>query len=130
MTGGSVTCLGGTGRNFGAGMSGGVAYIYNEHGDFETRLNRDMVNLYPLVECEDSEIEEVKARIQKHVDYTGSVKGSTLLDNWDDAAGKFLKVMPADYERVLNAVKKAEESGLEGDAAILAAFEENAKVGN
>jgi glutamate synthase (ferredoxin) len=111
-------------------MSGGIAYIYNEHVDFESKLNRDMVNLYPLVECEDSEIEEVKARIQRHVDYTGSVKGSTILENWDEAVGKFLKVMPADYERVLNAVKIAEESGLEGDAAILAAFEENAKVGN
>ncbi len=130
MTGGSVVCLGGTGRNFGAGMSGGVAYIYDEHGDFETRLNGTMSNLYPLIECEDSEIDEVKARIQRHIDYTGSVKGSTLLENWDDAAAKFLKVMPADYERVLNAVKKAEQSGLEGDAAILAAFEENAKVGN
>ena len=130
MTGGSVTCLGGTGRNFGAGMSGGIAYIYNEHGDFESKLNGAMVNLYPLVECDDSEIEEVKARIQRHVNYTGSVKGKTLLDNWGEAAGRFLKVLPADYERVLNAVKKAEESGLEGDDAILAAFEENAKVGN
>ncbi|MCP5536297.1 MAG: glutamate synthase large subunit [Akkermansiaceae bacterium] len=130
MTGGSVTCLGGTGRNFGAGMSGGVGYVYNEHGDFESKLNGAMVNLYPLIECENSEIEEVKARIQKHVDYTGSVKGSKILENWEEESAKFLKVLPADYERVLNAVKKAEQSGLEGDAAILAAFEENAKVGN
>ena len=65
MTGGSVTCLGSTGRNFGAGMSGGVAYIYNELGDFESKLNRAMVNLYPLIECNSEEIEEVKARIQK-----------------------------------------------------------------
>lgn len=130
MTGGSVVCLGGTGRNFGAGMSGGVAYIYDEHGDFESKLNAAMVNLYPLIECDNEDINEVKARIQKHVDYTGSVKGSTILENWDTLAPKFFKVMPADYERVLNALKKAEESGLEGDAAILAAFEENAKVGH
>ncbi|NWK54683.1 glutamate synthase large subunit [Verrucomicrobiaceae bacterium N1E253] len=130
MTGGSVTILGSTGRNFGAGMSGGVGYIYNEHGDFESKNNDAMTNLYPLIECEDSEIEEVKARIQKHVDYTGSVKGQRILDNWESESAKFLKVMPADYERVLNALKRAEESGLEGDAAILAAFEENAKVGN
>lgn len=130
MTGGSVTCLGGTGRNFGAGMSGGVAYIYNEHGDFESKLNRAMINLYPLIECEDSEVEEVKARIRKHVEYTGSVKGSNILENWEEASTKFLKVMPADYERVLNALKRAEENGLKGDEAILAAFEENAKAGN
>ena len=130
MTGGSVTCLGSTGRNFGAGMSGGVAYIYNELGDFESKLNRAMVNLYPLIECNSEEIEEVKARIQKHIEYTGSVKGSHILDNWEEESAKFLKVMPADYERVLNSLKRAEESGLQGDDAILAAFEENAKVGN
>lgn len=130
MTGGSVTILGGTGRNFGAGMSGGVAYIYNQHGDFESKNNGAMSNLYPLIECNDNEVAEVKARVQRHVDYTGSVKGQHILDNWDEEVTKFLKVMPADYERVLNAVKKAEDSGLEGDAAILAAFEENAKVGN
>ena len=130
MTGGSVTCLGGTGRNFGAGMSGGVAYIYNEHGDFESKLNHDMVNLYPLIECNSEEIDEVKARIQKHMDYTGSVKATQILKNWDVESAKFLKVMPSDYERVLNALKRAEESGLEGDDAILAAFEENAKVGH
>ena len=130
MTGGSVTCLGSTGRNFGAGMSGGVAYIYNELGDFESKLNRAMVNLYPLIECNSEEIDEVKARIQKHIEYTGSVKGSHILDNWEEESAKFLKVMPADYERVLNSLKRAEESGLQGDDAILAAFEENAKVGN
>ena len=65
MTGGSVLCLGGTGRNFAAGMSGGVAYVYDENGDFESKLNRDMVNLYPLIECGDAEITEVKGRIRE-----------------------------------------------------------------
>ncbi|MEZ5328954.1 MAG: hypothetical protein R3F19_28235 [Verrucomicrobiales bacterium] len=130
MTGGSVICLGSTGRNFAAGMSGGIAYVYDENSDFESKLNRDMVNLYPLIECEDSEIAEVKARIEEHVELTGSVKGTKLLNHWNDVLPKFFKVLPADYERVLNAVKKAEESGLQGDEAILAAFEENAKVGN
>ena len=63
-------------------------------------------------------------------DLTGSAKGQAILDDWDTSLEKFLKVMPADYERVLNALERARESGLEGDDAILAAFEENAKVGN
>jgi glutamate synthase domain-containing protein 3 len=130
MTGGSITCLGNTGRNFGAGMSGGVAYIYNENGDFESKLNRAMVNLYPMIECRDVEIAELKKRIERHVELTGSVKGQAILDDWNASLEKFLKVMPADYERVLNSLERARESGLEGDAAILAAFEENAKVGN
>jgi glutamate synthase (ferredoxin) len=130
MTGGSVVCLGGTGRNFAAGMSGGVAYVYDENGDFESKLNRAMVNLYPLIECDDSEISEVRGRVERHVALTGSSKGRRLLDDWSDIVAKFFKVLPADYERVLNAIKRAEESGLEGEAVILAAFEENAKVGN
>lgn len=130
MTGGSVVCLGGTGRNFAAGMSGGVAYVYDENRDFESKLNRAMVNLYPLIECGDSEISEVKDRVEKHVELTGSEKGKRLLDDWSNIVPQFFKVLPADYERVLNAIKRAEESGLEGDAVILAAFEENAKVGN
>jgi len=130
MTGGSVTCLGGTGRNFAAGMSGGIAYIFDEHGDFESKLNRDMVNLYPLVECRDIEIGAVKERVERHVEYTGSVKGCFVLKNWDKCLPKFFKVLPSDYERVLNALDRAKESGLEGDDAILAAFQENAKVGH
>lgn len=130
MTGGSVTCLGGTGRNFAAGMSGGVAYVYDEHGDFEAKLNQAMVNLYPLIECRDAEIEEVRSRIEKHVELTGSVKGRSLLDAWRDSLPKFYKILPSDYERVLNALDSARERGLEGDEAILAAFEANTKVGH
>ncbi|MDA0767598.1 MAG: glutamate synthase large subunit [Verrucomicrobia bacterium] len=130
MTGGSVTCLGKTGRNFAAGMSGGVAYVYDELGDFESKLNRSMVNLYPLIECRDFEIAEVKTRIERHTALTGSNKGRRLLDNWQDELPKFFKVLPTDYERVLNALEEAREQGLEGDDAILAAFEANAKIGH
>ncbi len=130
MTGGSVTCLGGTGRNFAAGMSGGVAYVYDENGDFESKLNRAMVNLYPLIECRDLEIADVQSRIKNHVKLTGSVKGQKLLQNWKESLPKFYKVLPADYERVLNALEEARQQGLEGDDAILAAFEANAKVGH
>ena len=131
MTGGMVINLGKTGRNLGAGMSGGVAYIYDEEGDFvQKNLNPDMVNVYQLVECEDAEITLVKAKIEKHVAYTGSIRGQQILDNWDTSLGKILKIMPQDYERVLQALRRAEQSGLEGDEAINAAFEENVKAGH
>jgi glutamate synthase (ferredoxin) len=131
MTGGLVINLGTTGRNLGAGMSGGVAYVYDETGDFvQNRLNPDMVNVYQLIECGDEELALVKGKIEKHVAYTGSKRGQSILDDWPESAGKFLKIMPQDYERVLQAVKRAEERGLAGDDAIQAAFEENVKAGH
>jgi glutamate synthase (ferredoxin) len=131
MTGGMVINLGTTGRNLGAGMSGGVAYVYDETGDFvKHSLNPDMVNVYQLIECDDEDIALVKGKIEKHVELTGSVRGQAILDGWPDTAGKFLKILPQDYERVLQAVKRAEASGLAGDEAIQAAFEENVKAGH
>lgn len=130
MTGGSVTILGPTGRNFGAGMSGGIAYIYDREGDFPTKLNSAMVRMYPLTECEDEEIAEVKARIQRHQALTGSENAAALLADWQKTLTLIQKVLPVDYERVLLALKRAEENGLEGDDATLAAFQENAKVGH
>jgi glutamate synthase domain-containing protein 3 len=131
MTGGLVLCLGKTGRNFGAGMSGGVAYVLDEDGEFVSkRLNAEMVKVYPLVECDDSEIREVRDLVAKHVDYTGSIRGTEILDDWSVNLNKFLKVLPEDYERVLLALIKAEERGLEGDDAIQAAFEENVAAGH
>ena len=131
MTGGMVINLGTTGRNLGAGMSGGVAYVYDEAGDFvQNRLNPDMVNVYQLIECGDEEMNLVKAKIEKHVAYTGSKRGQSILDDWPESAGKFLKILPQDYERVLQAVKRAEERGLAGDDAVQAAFEENVKAGH
>lgn len=131
MTGGLVLCLGKTGRNFGAGMSGGVAYIYDEEGDFiSKRLNHEMVKTYPLVECDDQDIAKVKELITQHHKYTGSKRAADILENWTTYAQKFIKVLPEDYERVLKALKKAEERGLEGDDAIQAAFEENVAAGH
>ena len=131
MTGGLVLCLGKTGRNFGAGMSGGIAYVLDEDGEFVgKRLNPEMVKVYPLVECDDAEIQEVRGLIETHVDYTASKRGSEILDDWEVYLNKFLKVMPEDYERVLVAMKKAEERGLQGDEAIQAAFEENVAAGH
>jgi glutamate synthase (ferredoxin) len=131
MTGGKILCLGKTGRNFGAGMSGGVAYIVDEDGDFTSKcLNQEMVKVYPLVECDDNEISEVKDLISKHVKYTDSVRGIEILENWNSFSSKILKILPEDYERVLLALKKAEERGLKGDEATQAAFEENVAAGH
>ena len=131
MTGGSVLCLGKTGRNFGAGMSGGIAYVLDEENDFvANRLNSEMVKVYPLIECDDQEINELKGRISEHFELTGSVRASDILEHWDRYLNLFLKIMPEDYERVLLALKRAEERGLEGDDAIQAAFEENVAAGH
>jgi glutamate synthase (ferredoxin) len=125
MTGGKVVILGRTGRNFAAGMSGGIAYIIDEAGDFANHCNTEMVGLERLEEAE--EIAEIKQMIQKHLEYTNSKKAQKVLANWDAIIPKFVKVMPRDYKRVLEAIKKAVDSGLTGDEALSAAFEANAK---
>ncbi|MGQ9872780.1 glutamate synthase large subunit [Leptodesmis sp.] len=123
MTGGKVVVLGPTGRNFAAGMSGGIAYILDEAGDFATRCNTSMVGLETLEDPE--EISEIYQLIQNHVNYTGSRKGQKVLDHWEEMRPKFVKVMPRDYKRVLQALKNAIASDLSGDEALNAAFEEN-----
>jgi glutamate synthase (ferredoxin) len=125
MTGGKVVVLGLTGRNFAAGMSGGVAYILDESGDFATRCNTSMVGLEKLEDPE--EIKDLKQLIQQHVDYTESAKGAKVLADWNAMLPKFVKVMPKDYKRVLQAIKEALEDGLSGDDALNAAFEANSR---
>ncbi len=125
MTGGKVVVLGLTGRNFAAGMSGGVAYILDEAGDFATRCNTSMVGLEKLEDPE--EIKDLKQLIQQHVDYTESAKGAKVLADWNAIVPKFVKVMPKDYKRVLQAIKEALEDGLSGDDALNAAFEANSR---
>jgi glutamate synthase (ferredoxin) len=123
MTGGRVVVLGRTGRNFAAGMSGGVAYVLDEVGDFATRCNPDLVGLEKLEDTD--EIEEVWKLIQRHRTYTNSERAAKVLADWKSLVPKFVKVMPKDYKRVLQALKKVKEQGLSGDQAIMAAFEEN-----
>jgi glutamate synthase (ferredoxin) len=125
MTGGRVVILGRAGRNFGAGMSGGVAYVLDETGDFASRVNVQMVGIEKLEDGK--EIAEVKAMIQKHVDYTKSVRGKAILEGWATWLPKFVKVMPKDYKRMLACIDRAQAQGLTGDEAIMAAFEENAR---
>ncbi|PZD72704.1 Ferredoxin-dependent glutamate synthase 1 [Acaryochloris thomasi RCC1774] len=125
MTGGKVVILGPTGRNFAAGMSGGVAYVLDEAGDFATRCNTEMVGLEKLEDPE--EINDLKEMIQRHIDYTESKRGIKVLADWEGMLPKFVKVMPRDYKRVLQAIEKAIEDGLSGDDALSAAFEQNAR---
>jgi len=126
MTGGTVVVLGSTGRNFAAGMSGGIAYVVDEDASFASKLNDEMVSLYNLSDSDEADIENVKNRIEQHVGYTGSVRGRLILDNWSEWLPKFRKVMPRDYERMLAAFKRMEATGLKGEEAVMAAFEENA----
>ena len=108
MTGGRMVCLGETGRNFAAGMSGGIAYIYDPDGKFPDRCNMGLVGLESVED--EAEKEELKGYIQEHVAMTGSSVGQAMIDEWDSRVGSFVKVMPHDYKRVLmeNAAKEAE----------------------
>jgi glutamate synthase (ferredoxin) len=111
MTGGRVVVLGATGRNFAAGMSGGVAYVLDEVGDFDRRCNPEMVDLEPLAEEEDVAL--VFSLIRKHSEYTRSNRAAKVLAAWDSLRPKFVKVMPRDYRRVLTAQAQAKAEGRE-----------------
>ncbi|NNE36788.1 MAG: glutamate synthase subunit alpha, partial [Gammaproteobacteria bacterium] len=118
MTGGKIVVIGKTGRNFAAGMSGGVAYVLDEDEDFKIRCNLGMVDLEPL---EKDDIETVKGLLTNHQQYTQSTVAQRILKNWNDYQHKFVKVMPIDYKRVLEAVKKARETGMSEDEAVMEA---------
>ena len=119
MTGGRVVVIGHTGRNFAAGMSGGIAYVLDEKGDFDIRCNQGMVDLDALEDDDDLEI--VKTLLTNHVHYTQSTVAQNILDHWSDYQSKFIKVMPKDYKRVLAAIKKAEADGTSVDEAVMEA---------
>ncbi|MEK6718079.1 MAG: glutamate synthase-related protein, partial [candidate division NC10 bacterium] len=117
MTGGRVVILGRTGRNFAAGMSGGIAYVLDEEGDFERRCNKGMVDLEPLEATEDREL--VRDLIRKHAENTQSTRARKVLANWDRMLPKFVKVMPRDYKRALTAMKRAEVEGIPWERAVM-----------
>ena len=106
MTNGRVVVLGPTGRNFAAGMSGGIAYVLDEAGDFDQRCNQEMVDLEPVVEPED--VDELRGLVQAHLHHTGSANAKRVLDGWDALLPRFVKVYPRDYRRVLEARKRVE----------------------
>jgi glutamate synthase (NADPH/NADH) large chain len=118
MTGGKVAILGPTGRNFAAGMSGGIAYVYDEHGHLGDNLNTEMVDLERL-DAED--IEWLRDMLVAHVDATDSAVGQRILSDWESQLKHFVKVMPRDYRSVLTAIAEAERNGENVDDAIMAA---------
>jgi glutamate synthase (ferredoxin) len=101
MTGGRVVVLGRIGRNFAAGMSGGIAYVLDANGKFSRRCNRDMVDLEPLVEADDLTL--VRSLVERHVELTGSEYAAGLLTNWATTVRRMVKVMPREYKRALRA---------------------------
>ena len=133
MTGGVVAVLGRTGRNFAAGMSGGIAYVYDEAGDFELRCNPSMVALEPIRRAAAAsgaeaasdagradyhpdmtrfDEERLRRLIERHLHYTGSNAARRMLDDWESRVGRFVKVMPVDYRRALEDLRRGEEPGL------------------
>ncbi len=124
MTGGRVVVLGSTGRNFAAGMSGGVAYVLDQADDFKPRCNQQMVGLERIEDP--TEAEEVRQMIQRHANHTKSKLAWKVLALWDEMLPKFVKVMPKDYKRMLTAIDRVKKTGISGDEAVMVAFEENA----
>jgi glutamate synthase domain-containing protein 3 len=116
MTGGRVVIIGPVGRNVAAGMSGGVAYVLNNDGTLEAKLNREMVDLQELDDEGDATVREMLA---KHVEMTGSPVAEKVLASWSAYKGLFVQIMPRDYARVLEAQKRAHEQGLDVDAAVM-----------
>ncbi|HZW22892.1 glutamate synthase-related protein [Noviherbaspirillum sp.] len=130
MTGGTVVVLGATGRNFAAGMSGGIAYVYDPDGDFAKKCNMSMVALEPVLASADQEAKIdraiwhatvrggegqtdeaiLKGLIERHFKYTGSTRARNLLDDWANARGKFVKVFPTEYKRALGELNAAKQS--------------------
>ncbi len=108
MTGGVALVIGPTGRNFAAGMSGGFAFLFDEHGEFPRNCNLEMVDLEPFQDPDDLEL--VRDLLLRHAGYTGSTVAARILGDWDWAVSKFVKVMPVDYRRVLQEQKRAAES--------------------
>jgi glutamate synthase domain-containing protein 2/glutamate synthase domain-containing protein 1/glutamate synthase domain-containing protein 3 len=110
MTNGTVIVLGSTGRNFAAGMSGGIAYVYDETGDFASRrCNQASVDLEPLVSSED--VTTVRGLLERHRDVTGSPRAAWILEHWAQAQTQFIKVFPHEYKRVLGVARRTAESG-------------------
>jgi glutamate synthase domain-containing protein 3 len=115
MTRGLVVVLGKTGRNFAAGMSGGVAYVFDEEGNFASKCNMGMVELGPIENGD--EIHQLHALIVRHHQYTQSAVARRMLDHWDDHVKKFVKVLPTEYRMVL----ERQHLGANNDMAKLAA---------
>ena len=125
MTGGRVVVLGKTGKNFAAGMSGGIAYVLDEDNDLYTRMNKEMVFSEEVSNKYD--VMELKDMIKEHVAFTNYEKGKEILDNFSEYLPKFKKVIPYDYNRMLMAIVQMEEKGLSSEQAQIEAFYANTR---
>ena len=115
MTGGVVLVLGDTGRNFGAGMSGGVAYLYDRDGDVDRRVNPELVDIEAL---DQSDRERVRELLTRHLEFTGSATARRVLASWSVEVSRFRKIMPRDYRRVLDVMAAAAADGLDEETAL------------
>ncbi len=123
MTGGTAVILGETGKNFAAGMSGGIAYVLDEKHELYTKVNKSLVSLEEV--CHMNDVIKLKRLIENHVKYTGSEKGRKILDNFEEYLKKFKKVLPRDYDKMNRAIISFEEKGLNPDEAKIEAFYRN-----
>ena len=137
MTGGTVVVLGATGRNFAAGMSGGIAYVYDPDGEFHSKCNMSMVSLEEVKAAADQLVDKatwhsqhrngepeadetiLKRLIERHFKHTGSTRARLLLDNWNESRSKFVKVFPSEYKRAL--VEMADNAAIEAETQAIAA---------
>ena len=122
MTGGCVVVLGPTGKNFAAGMFGGTAYVLDERHELYLKLNKELVSMTEVTEKSDKR--ELQSMIRQHVEETGSLRGKTILENWEETLPLFKKILPNDYRRMLSAIGRLEEKGVPRDQAELDAFNE------
>ena len=120
MTGGKVAVIGKVGKNFAAGMSGGVAYVLDENNDLYRKVNKSLVSTEELANKYD--VLELKAMIEEHVKYTNSIRGKEILNDFEEYLPKFKKIIPYDYKKMLNAIAKMEEKGLNPEQAQIEAF--------
>ena len=127
MTGGRVVILGTTGKNFAAGMSGGIAYVLDEGNDLYRRLNKEMVSFEEVANKYD--VLELKAMIQEHVSYTNSPKGKEILEHFGQYLPRFKRIVPHDYRRMMNTIVQMEEKGLSSEQAQIEAFYANTREG-
>ena len=125
MTGGRVVILGMTGKNFAAGMSGGIAYVLDEKNDLYKRLNKEMVAFEEVTNKYD--VLELKEMIQEHVACTNSTKGKEILEHFGEYLPRFKKILPHDYRRMMNTIVQMEEKGLSSEQAQIEAFYANTK---
>ena len=125
MTGGVAVILGGTGKNFAAGMSGGIAYVLDENFDLYTKLNKSLVDFTKVSDPDD--VAQLRKLIEEHTAATNSVRGREILDHFDEFLPKFKKVIPHDYAKMMNSIRKFEAQGQSSEEARISAFHENMK---